>query len=379
MLYVHTSILTDSPCVVLRGLTPEASGQALSGRVILRLCRPLKVSKVTATFQSTCAQRGLLWSGQSAVYDNTKLEQVLFDASNSSLGYAVWGASSQTAMSELPFSFSIPGNLHESVCTEFGSIGYEVKVTIRSCGFGINTWTQSLRVPVLRVPEDSLLAALTLSEALRAQADWLGAVELQILGDSAAVPDDFEFSLRAIIRPLLKGQTLVDVGMRLIENTRCKSALGRFGDSLQSSRTLCQTQVKLRNEFWQAQPLQHEHYFDLKLDIPEAFRGIQYDMDTARLHVSHELVLTATVLDSKQAAHYLRLTVPLQIVPKIALEASFVELPAYSASSSDRLLLDGCHSNAWAELDNEGARHSISLPLPPSYQVSIGNRNALVI
>ncbi|KAJ2237009.1 hypothetical protein GGI13_008448, partial [Coemansia sp. RSA 455] len=173
MLYVHTSILTDSPCIVLRGIPSEASGQALSGRVILRLCRSLKVSQVTIAFQSTCTQRGSLWSSQSAIYDNTKLEQVLFDAAGTSLGYAVWGGSADTSMRELPFSFAIPGNLHESVCTAFGNIGYEIKVTIRSCGFGINNWVQSLRIPVLRVPEENVLTALALSEALRAQADWL--------------------------------------------------------------------------------------------------------------------------------------------------------------------------------------------------------------
>ncbi|KAJ2643513.1 hypothetical protein GGF44_001134 [Coemansia sp. RSA 1694] len=368
MLYVHTSILTDSPCVVLRGMSSEASGQALSGRVMLRICRSLKVSQVTAAFQSTYAQKGSLWSGQSAIYDNTKLEQVLFDANSTSLGYAVWGASAQTAMHELPFSFAIPGNLHESVYTAFGNIGYEIKVTIRSCGFGINTWVQSLRIPVLRVPKDSVLAALALSEALRAQADWLGAVELQMLGDSAAVPDDFKLGVRAIIRPLLKGQILVDVGLRLLENTRCKSAMSRFGDSLNSSAVLCQTQIKPRSEFWQAQPLEHEHCFDLELDIPVAFRGIQYDMDTARIHISHELVLMATVLDSKQEAHYLRLAVPLQIVPKIALETSFAELPAYAKSSRDRLLLNG-----------EEAQRSASLLLPPSYQATIDSRNTLAV
>ncbi|KAJ2889826.1 hypothetical protein GGI21_006416, partial [Coemansia aciculifera] len=127
MLYVHTSILTDTPCVVLRGIASEASGQALSGRVMLQICRSLKVSLITATFQSTNAQRGVLWSSQSAIYDNTKLEQVVFDASDSPLGYELWGTSAQTAAHELPFSFAIPGNLHESVFSEFGNIGYEIK------------------------------------------------------------------------------------------------------------------------------------------------------------------------------------------------------------------------------------------------------------
>ncbi|KAJ2885531.1 hypothetical protein H4R27_001326 [Coemansia aciculifera] len=378
MLYVHTSILTDSPCIVLRGMPSEASGQALSGRVILRLCRSLKVNQVTIAFQSTCTQRGSLWSSQSAIYDNTKLENVLFDAASTSLGYAVWGGSAETSMRELPFSFAIPGNLHESVCTAFGNISYEIKVTIRSCGFGINTWVQSLRIPVLRVPEESVLTALALSEALRAQADWLGAVELQMLGDSAAVPDEFKLCVRSIIRPLQKGQTLVDVGLRLIENTRCKSAMSRFGDSPNSSSVLCQSQIKPRDEFWHALSLQHEHSFDLELDIPAAFRGIQYDMDTARVHVSHELVLTATVLDSKQVAHYLRLAVPIQIVPKIALETSFAELPTYGKSFSDRLLLDSSYAAVWAEVNDEGGQDSALLP-PPSYQTTLDSRSSLTV
>ncbi|KAJ2887435.1 hypothetical protein IWW38_005143, partial [Coemansia aciculifera] len=74
----------------------------------------------------------------------------MFDASDSPLGYELWGTSAQTAAHELPFSFAIPGNLHESVFSEFGNIGYEIKVVIRSCGFGINTWVQSLRIPVVR-------------------------------------------------------------------------------------------------------------------------------------------------------------------------------------------------------------------------------------
>ncbi|KAJ2702304.1 hypothetical protein H4218_000949 [Coemansia sp. IMI 209128] len=378
MLYVHTSILTDSPCVVLRGMPSEASGQALSGRVILRLCRSLKVTQVIVAFQSTCMHRGSLWSSQGALYDNTKLEQVLFNATSTPLGYAVWGGSAETSLREMPFSFAIPGNLHESVCTAFGNIGYEIKVTIRSCGFGINTWVQSLRMPVIRVPEENILTALALSEALRAQADWLGAIELQMLGDSAAVPDEHRLCVRSIIRPLQKGQTLVDVGLRLIENTRFKSAMDRFGDSPKSSNVLCQTQIKPRDESWHALSLQHEHSFDLELDIPAAFRGTQYDMDTARIHISHELVLTVTVVDSKQAAHYLRLAVPIQIVPKIALETSFAELPTYGKSSSDRLLLDSSHTAVWAEDESEDGQHSPLLP-PPSYQAMANIRNSLAV
>ncbi|KAJ2492112.1 hypothetical protein IWW37_001689 [Coemansia sp. RSA 2050] len=378
MLYVHTSILTDSPCTVLRGAPSEASGQALSGRVMLQLCRSLKVTQVIVAFQSSCMHRGSLWSNQSALYDNTKLEQVLFSATGTPLGYAVWGGSAEASIREMPFSFAIPGTLHESVCTAFGSIGYEIKVTIRSCGFGINTWVQSLRIPVLRVPEENILTALSLSEALRAQADWLGAVELQMLGDSAAVPDEYKLCVRSIIRPLQKGQTLVDVGLRLIENTRFKSVVSRFGDSPKSSNVLCQSQIKPRDDSWHALPLQHEHCFDLELDIPAAFRGIQYDMDTARVHISHELVLTATVVDSKQVAHYLRLAVPIQVVPKIALETSFAELPTYGKSSSDRLLLDSSYAAVWAEGENEGGQHRAFLP-PPSYQAIVNSHNSLTV
>ncbi|KAJ2795636.1 hypothetical protein H4S07_006430, partial [Coemansia furcata] len=264
-----------------------------------------------------------------------------------------------------------------SVCTAFGNIGHEIKVTIRSCGFGINTWVQSLRIPVLRIPEENVLTALALSEALRAQADWLGAVELQILGDSAAVPDEFKLCVRSIIRPLQKGQTLVDVGLRLIENMRCKSTVNRFGDSPNCSNVICQSQIKPRDEFWHALALQHEHCFNLVLDIPGAIRGVQYDMDTAHILISHELVLTATVLDSKQVAHYLRLAVPIQIVPKIALETSFAELPTYSNSSSDRLLLDSSCAAVWAEMEGDG-QHSALLP-PPSYQTTVHSRSSLVV
>ncbi|KAJ2466902.1 hypothetical protein GGI02_004220 [Coemansia sp. RSA 2322] len=371
MLYVHTSILTDAPSIVLRGAASEAPGQVLSGRVVVRLCYSLKVVQVTIALRSTCNHRGLLRQNPSAIYDNTAIEQLLFDASDSPLGYAVWGPGTPSSpLRELPFSIALPGNLHESVQTEFGNISYEIKATIRSCGFGINTWAQSLHIPVLRVPGESLLPTPALTEPLCARADWLGAVELQMLGDSATVSDKSKLCVRAIICPLQKGLALVDVGLRLSEHTRCKSIMGRFGDPLTSKNVLCRNQIKTHDEYLHALPLQYEHCFNLMLDVPEAHRHVQYDMDTTRVRVAHELELTATVLDDSQDVHYLRLAAPIQIVPRVALETTYAELPAYSSSGCDRLLLESSRSSTITEIADESSQQSdIALLLPPpSYQ-----------
>ncbi|KAJ1664500.1 hypothetical protein IW140_000503 [Coemansia sp. RSA 1813] len=399
MLYVRTQIVPDAACVILRGQPSEASCESLAGRVLIRLGYSLKVKRVTVAFQSIDARKQQ-HRRQNTIRSSTLMQQDIFDASDSQLGHAVWPATYGSSPRELLFSFIIPGHMHESVRTAFGNIAYELRVTIHTCGFGINTWTQTQRIPVYRVPLEGSGWALSLTDSMCVQADWLGAVELQMVGDSVAFADKSKLRARAIVRPLQKGQMLADVGLRLCEKVRCKNLVDRFGDLRSSQHTVCEQMRKVYDpsDSLQMQPLNHERCFDLELDIPDAATGcVQYSMNTASLCVTHELTLVATVVDQQKDAHLLRISAPVQIVPTIALEASFAELPEYSKSCFDRLLLDSStetlwpehsnHAEAWrspppppfVRFDNDTSDGSAITPIPPSYhQHGFGGYGMLV-
>ncbi|KAJ2778984.1 hypothetical protein GGI15_004014 [Coemansia interrupta] len=186
----------------------------------------------------------MLWKSQDIVCcRQNPIAKELFSASDARLGYSVWNPSDSDTH-EFPFSFVIPGHTHETVNTEFGQIGYELKVTIQTCGFGINTWTQSLPVPVYRVPKEGTSWDYALTDSLRMRADWLGAVELEVLSDSVSVTAKSKLNVRAVIRPLQKSQMLVDIGLRLYEKIKVKAALDRFGDPIKSERLICQSHVR---------------------------------------------------------------------------------------------------------------------------------------
>ncbi|KAJ2606973.1 hypothetical protein EV177_005806 [Coemansia sp. RSA 1804] len=406
MLYVRPEIVTDTSSVVLRGLPSEASGETLSGRVLIRLGYPLKVRRVTIVFQSSDSRKQQ-HRRQNTIKSNTAMEQNIFNAADNQAGYDVWPATYRSNAKELPFLFTIPGNTHESVRTAFGNIAYELKVTIHTCGFGINSWTRTQRIPVYRVPLEGSGWALSLTDSMCVQADWLGAVTLQMVGDCAAFADNSMLCARAIVRPMKKGQMLADVGMRLREKVCCKDLVDRFGDLRSSQHTVCEQMQKVYNpsDSLQMMALDHEQCFDLALDIPSAVASrIQYSMDTASICVTHELTLVATIVDPHKNAHLLRISAPVRIVPKTALEASFAELPEYSKSCFDRLLLvsspralelehldhNGDSGTSWCsppphvyyyddDDDNDGVSDNTSMSaVPPSYQPVFGGRGMLV-
>ncbi|KAI8324934.1 hypothetical protein GQ54DRAFT_295768 [Martensiomyces pterosporus] len=374
MLYVHTTILPDTPSIILRGTPAEASGQILSGRVMVRLGHSIKVKSAAITFQSATSPKSIAWR-QTSIGSDILMKQELFSAADTPRGYETWAADDAGAR-EFPFSFAVPGNLHESVNTEFGHVCYELRVSIRTCGFGINSWTDSLRIPVYRVPEDGSPWAIALADSLQLQADWLGAVELEILSDAAAYSDKSKIQVRTIVRPLQKGQLLLDVGLRLREHIHCKTAVNKYGDFKDSEKVVCECSQKTcdpESGNLYTLPLQQEHSFDMSLDVPKAFNGIQFDMQTAQLRITHELMFFATILDKNQEPHYLSISAPVMVVPSAALESTDVELPAYRESNGDRLLLSSPPPASDAPRTRQTAAvqsvslASLSLP-PPSYQ-----------
>ncbi|PIA17335.1 hypothetical protein COEREDRAFT_14793 [Coemansia reversa NRRL 1564] len=367
MFYVRALILPDSPGVILRGEQSEASSQPLSGRVVFHLGHSLKVSKVTIAFQSVGSSKQ-----QIRLHSTSKrvlFEHNLFNASNYPKGYVRWYSRhthNYPEEYEYPFSITIPGNIEESIHTDFGRICYELKVTIFTCGFGINTWTESLKVPVYRLSNYDLQHTISLNEPLCVQSNWLDIVRLQILGDTAAIADNSKLHARIVVQPLQKGLNLVDIGVSLSETVHSKSLVDRFGDPRKSSKIIYQRQQTTGDTATGGLPLLCEHYFDLVLHIPKAFTGVQYTMNTARLRVVHELVLTATVVDKHREPHHLRLSSFVCIVPSAVLINEISNLPAYCSTRLDRLLLS-----------SNGRSTASSLP-PPSYQQATCNFNTFV-
>ncbi|KAJ2849471.1 hypothetical protein IWW36_002599, partial [Coemansia brasiliensis] len=239
MFYVRTSILPDSTHVVLRGQPSEASSQSFSGRVLFGLAHSLKVKRITVSFQTAGSIKHQLPSQNGCV--PVHMEQVVFDASNSLNGWTIWkpnryGCSATNY--EFPFAFVLPGHLHESANTPFGSVCYEIKTTVHTCGFGINTWSESIKIPVYRTPKEGSPQALQLTDALHTQADWLGAVELLVSHGTMAVADNSKMNVNIVVRPLQKGLLLADIGLRLSETICHKSLTNRFGDLRTSQSTV---------------------------------------------------------------------------------------------------------------------------------------------
>ncbi|KAJ2823344.1 aminopeptidase, partial [Coemansia erecta] len=350
--------------VVLRGTPSEASSQSLTGRVLFRLGHSLKVKTITAVFQSVGSSKQQLQP--QAASSQVRIEQVLFDASNLPRGYAAWKSNyygCDTSSYEFPFSFVVAGHLHESVNTSFGGVGYELKVTIQTCGFGINTWSESLKIPVFRIPKEGTPQALRLTDPLRMQADWLGAVELRVLRDTVAMADNSKMRARVVICPLQKGLQLADVGLRLSETVCHKTATDKFGDPRSYHKVISERRKATEDPAigLGPLPLSQEHSLTLSLPVPKAFSGIQYTMDTPQVSIVHELVLTATVIDRDQNPRHLRISSHVCVVPKPALEDTFAELPAYSSTGHDRLLL----GSSAVQLDQPPSFSSL---LPPSYR-----------
>ncbi|KAJ1948853.1 hypothetical protein FBU59_001404, partial [Linderina macrospora] len=315
--------------VVLQGSPDESPGYLLSGRVLVTIKVPVSIKQIQVTFQSTPSSK---WRPRkrASIYDSA--EQVAFGeilhASNPSSGPWAKG------VYEFAFQIVLPGYLCETMYTEHKQVSYQIKASLTTPTLGGAKRSAIKDIAIKRVPYYGAVWESLTNDIINVSAVWRNRIEMCALGCSRVQKDDQTVRVKGVIRALEKGYRLTKVGIILEERTRVRMDGGyKCSSSIASCRYLKSNEGL---EGWFGGLIVDQMAFDIELQIPKAYRKIQYDVKHGAVTVSHRLAFVVAVVDAIGHGTNLRLFTPLHIMPH---DIASYELPSYGSSFADRILL----------------------------------------
>ncbi|KAJ2249700.1 hypothetical protein GGI13_004200 [Coemansia sp. RSA 455] len=341
------NILLDSPEAILYGGPGEASGTLITGRVSVSTKHTSQLTSLMVTLRP---QRARLFQSQNPVAPDICLQTVL--VSNGLTAPQILHRDISDKEHEWRFSIGIPGSIAETVFSSDSFVAYELVAQARAPGT-LTSVVQSKAVPIAikRAPSIDSQWALLASEPISESAVWQDRLDLTLIAESRIIYDQQVLSVRGVIRPLVKGMSLVRTGFQITE--RISHSIGTLGSahSFAMRRVVVDNSVDMSspqstkpagNGMSTEQvglPLIEEICTSRSLTVPEAYMGIQYDIRRGPIRVSHELSLFITVADAAGRSQNLRLVTPVFVMPMSTRKR--VDLPRYEDTIADELIESG--------------------------------------
>ncbi|ORX72753.1 hypothetical protein DL89DRAFT_264959 [Linderina pennispora] len=261
-------------------------------------------------------------------------------------------------MYEFAFQIVLPGYLCETMYTEHRQVSYQIKASLTTSALAATKRSAIKEIAIKRVPYYGAVWESLTNDIINVTAVWRNRIEMCALGCSRVQKDDQALRVKGVIRALEKGYRLTKVGFILEERTRtrvnggfkCTSNIASFR-YLKSSEGL---------DGWFGGLIIDQMAFDMELQIPKAYRKIQYDIKHGPVTVSHRLAFVVAIVDAMGHGTNLRLFTPLHIMPN---DMASYDLPSYGSSFADRILLkaEECQE-AYHEIEEEEQIHVDPLP-----------------
>ncbi|KAJ2492133.1 hypothetical protein IWW37_001710 [Coemansia sp. RSA 2050] len=346
------NILLDSPEAILYGGPGEAGGTLVTGRVTVTT---KYTSQLTSLMVILRPQRARLFQAQHPVAPDICLQAVL--VSNGLTAPQIVHRDTSGKEHEWRFSIGIPGSTAETVFSNANFVAYELVAQARAPGM-LTSVVQSRAVPlaIKRAPAiDSQWAHLA-SEPITESAIWKERLDLTLTVPSRIIYDQQTLSVRGVIRPLVKGMSLVRAGFQITE--RISQSIGALGraHSFAMQKVIVDNSVDIpssqsaghaafrphsSDKPWEKAGLAliEEISISRSLSVPEAYTGIQYDIRRGPIRVSHELSLFVTVADAAGRLQNLRLATPVFVMPMSTRKR--IDLPRYEDTATDELVESG--------------------------------------
>ncbi|KAJ1664524.1 hypothetical protein IW140_000526 [Coemansia sp. RSA 1813] len=352
---LSTSSLTlhpDKSEVILYGGPSEASGTFITGCVVVPLKYVSQLKNLSVTLRP---QRQRLFHSTNPVTPPTHLQVTLVvdgktapHADNSSAG---------SNGHEWRFSIGIPGTIAETAYSKTHFVAYELVAEARVSGtFASSVHSKAHPVSIKRTPSADSSWTIAANEPFCENAVWRSRLELSILCDTHLFHDQQELSVSGVLRPLEKGFSLLRAGFRLTERiahipttvgwTAVEATKNIVADNtidLPSTSPVPYAGEDASDLYGtgpnggqKGLPLYHEITASRSLRVPEAYKGIQYDIHRGPIRISHELVFFVTIIDRIGNIHNLQLCAPVFVLPKI--DGKRTLLPRYEDTDTDPLL-----------------------------------------
>ncbi|KAJ1966006.1 hypothetical protein GGI12_000380 [Dipsacomyces acuminosporus] len=262
---------------------------------------------------------------------------------------------------EFVFQIVLPGYLSETMYTDQKRVSYELRATLFTGALGGAKRSAVQRVAVKRVPYFGAMWDSLANDTIHVTAKWRDRIEMCALGCGRVQRDDQTIRVTGVVRALEKGYRLTKVGFIIEERTKSRLAdgAGLKCTSSIAARSYLKPRGGGENGGWFGSLIVDQMAFSIELQIPKAYRKIQYDIKHGSVTITHRLAFVIAVVDELGCGTSLRLFTPLHIMP-LDWVASGYELPSYINSLGDRVLLssdtqamqampNSCHRTAVAD------------------------------
>ncbi|KAJ2834626.1 hypothetical protein GGI24_000284 [Coemansia furcata] len=258
---------------------------------------------------------------------------------------------------DLRFAFVLPGALPPTADLLFGHISYSVQAQLVLTGLR-SSCTTNVPVVVLRCPGEGSQWAHAAFDALSVSTQWDNRLSIEVAHVSCSVAADSLLKLTVQVSPGEKGFRLVALEAVLKE---IQSVRACIDDNDNHPHGASEVGVTVHRESRVAArkrlafgavgtPLDGQNGFDVELQIPRAFAGIQYECESVDIKVSHQIALTALVNTPEGQTVEMMLPAHLFVLPQSCIDG-VADLPLYELSSGDQLVQS-------AETENQPAIYS---------------------
>ncbi|KAJ2701421.1 hypothetical protein FB645_004658 [Coemansia sp. IMI 203386] len=329
---VSISIEPDTPAVHLFGERDGSAGCILSGYVKLVLQRPTKTKSLSVTFQGMQHLKTPSTSPTDSEFLHTTTRTLVRDTQmliDLETRYIRLNAGTH----RLRFEFIIPGNVPATIHTGCGSNSYTLEAELLQTGLRPRC-TTIVKVPILRCPSDGGQWAISTFDMLNAGAQWDARVSVNLSHDICAVSDGETCEFVVTIGASEKNMRLMALDLQLREIQTMFSKPNGSAVVYKQTRMVGQ---KHRIYGSTGLSIDDQCDYSVRMMVPGAFNGIQYDYECADFMVTHRLVLTVLIRtpDDKNV----EITIPAQVavIPRCGIAESSI-LPLYESVNDDILL-----------------------------------------
>ncbi|KAI9505881.1 hypothetical protein GGI26_001272 [Coemansia sp. RSA 1358] len=242
----------------------------------------------------------------------------------------------------LRFQFVLPSDLPTSTLLVFGHTRYFVRARLVQSGLRSNCSAEAL-VAVVRCPGEGSEWSFCAFDALGTGTQWDDRVLVTLSGQTCALGAGTIATLRVEISTMQKHFKLLAIDAVLQEAQCVLSNAIANGERLSSNQQIHkETRVvahkRLAFEQGGAELGEHDE-FGVVLQLPSAFEGIQYSLQSHAVTVTHRLVVTALVKSPEGPVVEITLPSRVWILPQAAVDGEgATDLPQYERANNDRLV-----------------------------------------
>ncbi|KAJ1914511.1 hypothetical protein H4219_004758 [Mycoemilia scoparia] len=410
------SIILDSPRVMLRGSSEDASGTVVTGIVRVSLPRSTSIKALTLRL---CGSNNMSWK----YLDQHNIEKE-FSKSSIPISYTVTliaplqaggYESFKEGKYEYAFSIPVPGDLPETISTPYASVTYQLEATLRT----------SMWLPRVIVRKDLNIARDLTSSGYSGPGPidlnhlWQGMLDMHLLVSDGAFSDGQTIDVFYTFQPRAKGIRIQQVVLMLKEYVeyyapgapektlsrvvdksikkygsdthmtpfeRTVSSGGRPSISTEASIVqarentleICRqlgyptvpSDSALPSEILDGSGvlLTHELADKQSIKVPNNNTDIQYDQTTPLINIRHRIKLGVVFTDPVGTPRMVWLNGPVSIMPVVdTTEEEIPMLPSYEGSRLD-LLVSGSAPAASRPSMASSSRSSYSLDTSEDYE-----------